>query len=184
MHHGLARRLALTSIALIALAAPAAARPPADTTPEAWTKIRLEKYQLEKKTLGAQGYDPVGYFPEGDPKGKGRAVKGPKDIEHTHLGVIYRFSSRANLELFKKNPEKYEPSFGGWCAYAIAHETYTEPNPKNFKIQGGRLLLFYDDLLTNTAKEWEKEGPLTLEPRADAYWTKQTGERPPEKPTP
>ena len=170
----------LASLAFAFAATTAAALPPEGASERQWTEIRLQKYQLEKKTLGAQGYDPVAYFPEGDPKGKGQPTKGDKKIVHTYNGVTYRFSSKKNRDLFKANPEKYEPAYGGWCAYAAAQETYTEPNPKNFKIQDGRLLLFYDSLFTDTHKLWEKEGPAALEEDADAWWNKQTGERPPE----
>lgn len=166
----------------IATSGPASALlPPEGVADQRWQEIRLEKYQLEKKSLGNQGYDPVAYFPEGDPKGKGRAKKGSKRITHEHRGVTYRFSSVANRDLFKRAPEKYEPAYGGWCAYAIGHETYTEPNPKNFRVQGGRLLLFYDSVFTDTAKSWEKEGAAKLEALADDFWRKETGERPPVK---
>lgn len=172
----------LSACIVLTLVAPASASlPPEGVTDQRWREIRLEKYQLEKKTLGAQGYDPVAYFPEGDPKGKGRATKGSRKITHEYRGVTYRFSSEGNRDLFKKSPEKYEPAYGGWCAYAIGHETYTEPNPKNFKVERARLLLFYDSVFTNTAKLWEKEGPEKLGPLADAYWEKETGERPPAK---
>ena len=171
--------------ALLFATSGALALPPVDATEQQWREIRLEKYQLEKKTLGNQGYDPVAYFPEGDPKGKGKATKGSKKIIHAYNGVTYRFSSEANRELFKKNPAKYEPAYGGWCAYAAAHEAYTEPSPKNFRIQNGRLMLFYKDLFTDTNKLWTKEGAEDLEPQADQFWRRETGERPPEKtPTP
>jgi YHS domain-containing protein len=174
-------RPALFAAALVALVATAnAALPPEGATPAEWTKVRIAKYQLEKDALGAQGYDPVAYFPEGDPKGKGRATKGKKSITHTYNGVIYRFASEANRELFTKAPDKYEPAYGGWCAYAASHESYTEPDPKNFKIQNGRLMLFFKSLFDDTRKSWDKEGPSTLEPRADAWWKTETGERPPE----
>ncbi len=174
----LARAAVIAALALAGTAA-MADLPPKDTTPAEWTKIRLEKYQLEDKTLAIHGYDPVAYFPEGDPKGEGRAIKGKKEFEHTYNGLRYRFSSAANRERFKKNPLKYEPAYGGWCAYAAAKESYTEPNPKRFLIQNGRLLLFYDGLFGDTYKDWHKEGPTKLEPLADQWWKAETGERPP-----
>jgi len=158
------------------------ALPPEGATEAEWQSIRIEKYQLKKKSLGVQGYDPVAYFPEGDPKGKGKPTRGSKNISLNYKGVAYRFSSKANRELFKKTPGKYEPAFGGWCAYATGYETFTKPNPKNFKLQDGRLMLFFDSLFTDTHKLWEEEGPEKLESLADAYWNKQTGERPPAKP--
>lgn len=169
----------VTLMAIAVTASAASALPPEGATEQQWQEVRLEKYQLEKKTLGNQGYDPVAYFPEGDPKGKGKPTKGSKKITHTYNGVTYRFSSSANRDLFKKDPAKYEPAYGGWCAYAASHEGYTEPSPKNFKIQNGRLLLFYKDLFSNTHTLWEKEGPSQLEGRADQFWRKETGERPP-----
>jgi YHS domain-containing protein len=171
-------------VAALFAATAAAALPPEGATDQQWQTVRLEKYQLEKQTLGAQGYDPVAYFPEGDPKGKGKATKGSKKTTHTHRGVTYRFSSTKNRELFKKDPGKYEPAYGGWCAYAAAHESYTEPNPKNFRIQNGRLMLFYKDLFSDTNKLWTKEGPAELEPLADRFWKAETGERPPEPDAP
>lgn len=160
-----------------------ASLPPENVTDQQWQSIRVEKYQLEKKSLGNQGYDPVAYFPEGDPKGKGAATKGSKKITHVYNGVTYRFASESNRELFEKDPGKYEPAYGGWCAYAASQETYTEPNPKNFVIQNGRLFLFYDSLFTNTHTLWDEEGPEKLELRADQFWRKETGERPPEAKT-
>ncbi len=181
-HRRSSRLVALALFSLLSSAAPAL--PPEHTTDQQWREIRVSKYQLEDKTLGVQGYDPVAYFPEGDPKGKGKPRKGSKDITHTHHGVTYRFSSEENRSLFRKNPAKYEPAYGGWCAYAASHEDYTQPNPKNFKIQQGRLLLFYDSVFTDTHKLWEKEGPAALEKRADTWWRKETGERPPARPAP
>jgi YHS domain-containing protein len=51
--------------------------------------------------LELKGYDPVAYFTAGKP------VKGEAKFEHKFMGATYRFSSQANLELFKKEPAKY-----------------------------------------------------------------------------
>ncbi|MEM0984551.1 MAG: YHS domain-containing (seleno)protein [Planctomycetota bacterium] len=138
----------------------------------------LGKYELPRSKLAIDGYDPVAYFPEGDPDGKGDAIKGKKNLEYTHHGISYRFSSQANLDLFKANPAKYEPAYGGWCAYAASKDSYTEPSPKNFKIENGRLLLFFKGLFGDTLKDWNNEGPATLAPQADAFWKAETGEEP------
>ena len=55
------------------------------------------------------GYDPVSYFSNDKPQ-KGK-------IAYTNAGITYKFAMAANLETFKKNPLKYEPAYGGWCAY-------------------------------------------------------------------
>jgi len=135
---------------------------------------KIDKYELPKNKLAIGGYDPVAYFPEGG----GKAVKGKKDFEHTHRGVVYRFAKAEHLRLFKENPDKYEPTHGGWCAYAMAKGDYTEPNPKRFLIQNDRLMLFYDGIFGDTYKMWIEEGPKDLEKKADEFWQKESGEKP------
>lgn len=127
---------------------------------------------LLKDSLGAGGYDVVSYFPEGG----GDPVKGSKQHELTFRGVTYRFASAEHLAEFRRRPSRYEPAYGGWCAYAIAHEDYTKPNPKRFLIQNDRLMLFYDGFLGDTYKSWHKEGPARLEGLADSWWTEESGE--------
>lgn len=127
---------------------------------------------LTKKGVGAGGYDPVAYFPEGG----GKPIKGSKKFEVEYRGVTHRFASAVNRERFLQQPTRYEPAYGGWCAYAIAHEDYTKPNPKRFLIQGDRLLLFYDGIAGDTYKRWHKEGTSKLEAQADVWWGLETGE--------
>lgn len=135
---------------------------------------KVKKYDLGRRDLAIEGYDPVAYFPEGG----GKPKKGKKDITHTHRGVVYRFATNSNKDTFVDNPDKYEPAHGGWCSYAMAKDTYTEPNPKRFVIQNDRLFLFYDGLFGDTYKDWHKEGPEKLEKLADQFWLNETGERP------
>jgi YHS domain-containing protein len=161
----LATVVALTGAALAAgpVEDAAAARSLSDAQTIA---LRQDRFLLDKKRVAIDGYDPVAYFPEGG----GAPAKGDKKFAFEHRGVIYHFASQANLDRFKAAPDTYEPAYGGWCAYAMAHEGYTEVNPKTFAIENGRLLLFYNGLLGNTLKNWNKEGPAALTPKADAYW--------------
>jgi len=138
----------------------------ADLAEPTLAEIRLDRFQLTDKNLAIAGYDPVSYFPEGGSE----PAKGTKDMELVHKGIRYRFASAEHRDAFKANPDKYEPAYGGWCAYAMAKDTYTKANPKRFVIQGGRLMLFYDGWLGDTLKDWNKEGPEKLEPLADAFW--------------
>lgn len=123
--------------------------------------------------LAIDGYDPVAYFPEGG----GKPAKGKKELSLTHRGVTYRFANAANRDAFKASPDKYEPAYGGWCAYAMADDRRVEIDPKAFKITDGRLYLFYRDLFTDTRDPWNKdEAGLTA--KADAAWKKFSGEEP------
>ena len=47
----------------------------------------------------------------------GRGYESDAAYTATHDGAIYRFASAANRDLFKANPAKYAPVYGGYCAY-------------------------------------------------------------------
>jgi YHS domain-containing protein len=132
------------------------------------------KYVVTTTTKPAiEGADPVSYFPEGG----GGYAKGSKKLAFTFRGATYWFANEANRTRFLTNPTRYEPAFGGWCAYAISKDGYTEPNVKKFEIdERGRLLLFYTSFFVDTHKSWHKEGPEDLIVAADRFWTRETGE--------
>jgi len=127
--------------------------------------IRQKQFNLEEG-LAIQGYDPVAYFTSG------KAMEGKKDITFSQNGVTYRFVSAHNRDLFKATPEKYEPQYGGWCAYAMgAKGEKVEVDPETFKIVDGKLYLFYHKLFTNTLDSWNKD-EAHLKTNADQSWTK------------
>lgn len=126
---------------------------------------RIEQYNLENK-VAIQGYDPVGYFTQG------KAIKGQKELTTSYQGVVYKFSSSENKEAFLKNPSKYEPQYGGWCAYAMGSAgEKVEINPETFKIIDGKLYLFYNAYFNNTLKSWNKD-QTNLKTKADNNWKK------------
>ena len=100
----------------------------------------ISEYNLTEGNLGIKGYDPVAYHSEAG----GSPQLGNPNISLEYKGVLYYFVNEDNRELFKSNSEKYEPTFGGWCAYVIANGYKADPNPRNFDVQDGRLLLFVD----------------------------------------
>ena len=124
----------------------------------------LQHYNL-KSTLAIQGYDPVSYFKKGP-------QKGAKSIIYMHKGITYRFVNAENRKTFIANPEKYEPQYGGWCAYAMGKDgSKVAINPKTYKIKDGKLYLFYNAWGTNTLSYWNKD-EANLQPKADTYWKK------------
>ncbi len=126
---------------------------------------RTAEFNLEKK-VAIQGYDPVGYFKQN------KAVKGKKEISAIYEGVTYYFSSVENKNLFIKTPTKYEPQYGGWCAYAMGDSgDKVEINPETFKIIDGKLFLFYNAYFNNTLKSWNKN-EASLKAKADVNWKK------------
>ncbi len=109
-------------------------------------------YSTLGENVGVGGYDPVAYFPEGG----GKPQKGFVLRSHVHDGITYRFATDANLALFKKDPEKYLPMFGGWCAWAVAKlNKKVDCEPTSFLIIEGRLYLYYDHPELNTKADWQ-----------------------------
>lgn len=126
---------------------------------------RLTQFNLQNN-LAVQGYDVVSYFNEN------KAVKGSPANAVLYQGTKYQFATVANKEAFKKNPAKYEPQYGGWCAYAMgASGEKVEIDPGTFKIIEGKLYLFYNRLFNNTLPKWNKDEP-NLRLKADANWKK------------
>ena len=122
-----------------------------------------QKNFLIEKGAAISGYDPTSYFSGKPQKGK---------ITYTYAGVTYKFVSAANLEMFKKNPAKYEPTYGGWCAYAMgAKGEKVEVDPENYKIVNGSLNLFYKNFFSNTLDDWNKD-ETKLKKQADINWVK------------
>jgi len=121
-------------------------------------------YNLEKN-VAIQGYDPVSYFT------KNEAEEGKESISYNHEGVVYHFASEANKKLFLANPTKYEPQYGGYCAYAMADGEKVRVDPETFKLVDGKLYLFYNFRFTNTLKLWNKEENVLL-PKAEKAWAK------------
>jgi YHS domain-containing protein len=116
--------------------------------------------------VAIDGYDPVAYLKNN------KALEGDKNLAVYHQGIIYYFSNVENKEEFKKNPSKYEPEYGGWCAYAMgAKGEKVSIDPETFKILNGKLYLFYNKRFNNTLKSWNKD-ETSLKTKADASWQK------------
>ena len=117
-----------------------------------------------KKGYVANGYDLVSYF-------ENKAEEGSKEYTKTYDGVKFKFVSKQHLNTFSKNPKKYLPQYGGWCAYALgANNTKYDINPKTFEIRDGKLYLFYNSWGTNTLSKWKDENPEQLKNKADQNW--------------
>lgn len=136
---------------------------------QAQTESNRSKLFNLDKGVAIQGYDPVGYFVQHKP------TKGSAQFTTTYKGVMYRFASASNRDQFLKNPIAYEPTYGGWCAYAMgATGEKVEIDPETFEVRDGKLNLFYHTLFNNTLPKWQKDEP-NLHRKADQNWTKLAG---------
>jgi YHS domain-containing protein len=93
---------------------------------------------IDQDGVGLQGYDPVAFFTENRP------VKGSPEFTSIFKGVTYHFASAENRNTFNKTPAKYEPQFGGFCAYGVSRGKKVSIKIEAFQIVNGRLLMQYD----------------------------------------
>jgi YHS domain-containing protein len=129
-------------------------------------ETRKKQFNLESSGLAIRGYDPVAYFT------MNKAIEGKKDLSANYNGVTYRFASKQSKDEFTRNPARYEPQFGGWCAYAMGKKgEKVEIDPETFKVLDGKLYLFYNKYFNNTLKSWNQD-EARLKTEADHHWMK------------
>ena len=116
-----------------------------------------------KKKGAIKGADTVAYF---SLEGGADAVFGVPEYSHEWNDATWLFSSAENRDLFKANPEKYAPQYGGYCAFAVSHNFTKPTNPHAWKIVDGKLYL---NLSKGVQKKWLKDVPGNIA-RADTNW--------------
>lgn len=115
---------------------------------------------VDKQGTAIQGYDPVAFFTQNRP------VKGRPEFESKYNGARYLFVSAEDKATFDANPAKYEPQFGGFCAYAASRNHTAPVKIEAFQIVNGRLLMQYD---LDVRKEFNKDTQGNLQ-KADKNW--------------
>ncbi|MDH3672501.1 MAG: YHS domain-containing protein [Gammaproteobacteria bacterium] len=97
-----------------------------------------------------RGHDPVAYFTEGKP------TKGSDQYAFEWNGEEFKFTSAENRDLFKANPEKYAPQYGGYCAYAVSRGYTASTVPEAWSIIDDKLYLNYS---LDVRKRWQRDIP-------------------------
>ena len=159
------RFLLLSSVAALSLAAPQTVQ--AQDQAQAQATRATSEYNLASG-IGLHGYDPVAVFPEGG----GKPMAGLAQFSLAYNGVTYMFANCENREMFKTAPQKYEPSYGGWCAYAMASGSKVDIQPTLFTIHGNRAHYF---VAARAKANFDSEVDV-YETRADANWKQISGE--------
>lgn len=140
---GLSRRTLLLAAAALGFSTAAlAAEPPINTLKNSFLSSRTD--------TAINGYDTVAYITLMKP------VKGLDTLVHQWMGAKWKFSTQAHLDLFKANPEKYAPQYGGYCAYGVSQGNLVKVDPAQFSVVGGKLYLNYD---AEVQALWKKDIP-------------------------
>jgi YHS domain-containing protein len=94
--------------------------------------------------VAVQGYDMVAYFTQN------AAVKGSPGFSYEWKGVRWQFASAQNRDAFAKEPARYAPAFGGYCAYGVSRGYAVDIDPEAFAIESGTLYLNYSKSVQRT----------------------------------
>jgi YHS domain-containing protein len=111
--------------------------------------------------LAIKGYDTVSYFTKGKP------TKGSDKYSAAYNGAIYHFASAENRDLFKGNPAKYVPQYGGFCAFGVALNQKFDTDPTAWYIENDKLYL---NLNKDVQKKWLTDVPGYLK-QSQGNWT-------------
>jgi hypothetical protein len=110
--------------------------------------------------IAIKGYDPVAYFIQH------AAIEGKDSITLEWSGSIWKFDSKENFNLFKMNPQKYTPAYGGYCAYGTSEKHLSPTDPNAWTIVNNKLYLNYN---LRVKEIWIKDSAIRII-NADNYW--------------
>jgi YHS domain-containing protein len=126
------------------------------------------KVNVDIQGIILKGYDVVAYFKQGKP------VKGNSAIESTYQGATYLFASSADKADFDKDPAKYAPRYGAFCAYGVANGVLADPDlgeESAFVVYKGKLYVCGDE---GALKEFKSDIDSNIE-KADTNWRQLAG---------
>ena len=107
-----------------------------------------------------KGADLVAYFTQS------RYLQGKPVLRSEYQGVSYWFSSAENKALFDKDPVKYQPQYGGFCANGIVYGIPWGGDADAWRMVGGKLYIFGGD---GSRDAFRLDEPRNIQ-LADKYW--------------
>ncbi|MDW3195684.1 MAG: YHS domain-containing (seleno)protein [Cytophagales bacterium] len=119
---------------------------------------------IDDSHIALQGYSPVSYLD------LGIAQKGVKEHKATHKGINYYFTSSEQKKAFNKNPEKYLPQYGGFCAFGVYAGAKFRPDPNKFVVSDDKYFLYLYNLELDAQELWLKEDESKLIKKANENW--------------
>jgi len=125
-----------------------------------WAAEAGAEIRVNADGYAINGFDPVAYFTAGRP------VKGRHGLSATYKGAKYAFATPENRARFLKNPTKYEPQYGGYCAFGVAYGSKSDIDPEVWEIVDGKLYLLINP---GTMSIWKKKKRSYIR-TADKAW--------------
>lgn len=120
---------------------------------------------IDNSNIALQGYSPVSYLD------LGLAQKGNKSFKSDYKKVVYYFTSTEQKATFDKNPEKYRPQYGGFCAFGTYAGAKFRVDPNKFLVKDGKYYLYLYNVELDAKQLWLAENNHSkLKNVADKNW--------------
>jgi YHS domain-containing protein len=119
------------------------------------------KQNVDSQGVILKGYDVVAFFKER------KGVKGSSELSATYQGATYLFTSAANKAEFEKDPARYVPQYGAFCAYGVTLGVLADPEvPDAFLVYKGKLYVCGNQ---GALKDFKKDIDSNID-KANANW--------------
>ncbi len=129
--------------------------------------MMMKRVDKDMNGVAIKGYDAVAYFTDG------KAEMGKSDYSYKWNDAEWHFANADHLKMFKENPDKYAPQYGGFCAYGVAHEACGTTDPTAWKIVDGKLYLITNK---DIKMKWEKDIMGNIK-KSDENWMMMNKEK-------
>jgi YHS domain-containing protein len=113
--------------------------------------------------LMLKGHDVVAYFTQG------KHALGSPQFKSVYEGVTFRFANAEHKALFDKEPAKYLPQYGGYCANGIVYGIPWGGDADSWRMHNGKLYIF-GGIGSKQGFELDVPGNIAL---ADKYWAEE-----------
>ncbi|MEO6626795.1 MAG: YHS domain-containing (seleno)protein [Burkholderiaceae bacterium] len=117
----------------------------------------------EDSAVMLKGADVVAYFTQN------QYLQGSPQFKSNYQGVTFRFASAANKALFDKEPMKYQPQYGGYCADGLVYGIPWGGDADTWRMVNGKLYIFGG---AGSRDAWLLDEPRNLV-LADKYWKEE-----------
>jgi YHS domain-containing protein len=144
---------------------PTNARPAAITVSPVSKGSTTAKINVDDRGTILKGYDAVAYFKQEKP------VKGIPEIKSSYQGATYLFASTEDKADFDKDPAKYAPQYGGFCAYGVSVGVLADVEGPDGFVYKGKLYVCGNK---DAGKDFNTDLDSNIE-KADANWQKLSG---------
>ncbi|AXT19111.1 hypothetical protein D7030_14200 [Flavobacteriaceae bacterium AU392] len=122
---------------------------------------------IDNSNIALQGYSPVSYLD------LGIAQKGKQQFKSEYKKISYYFTSVDQKKAFDKNPARYVPQYGGFCAFGTYAGAKFRPDPNKFIVKDGKYFLYLYTLELDAQQLWLAEkNHNKLVSVADKNWEK------------